>query len=215
VVNRAFVLGEEEREKFVEMMRCHEHFCGVRVLTYCVLSNHLHLLPAVPRRPAVLPGDAELLARAKALYTPQALGALCWRLEHWRKEGADAALEALRGQVCWRMWNLGFYMKGLKQRFGGWFNRRSGRLGTLWEERVKSVLVEGGKALAVIAACIDLIPVRAGLVSDPKDWRWSGFGAALGGHAQGAEWIARGHAAAPGAGNWGKGGAGGLPGIRL
>ena len=30
VVNRDFVLGEEEREQFVEMMRCHEHFCGAR-----------------------------------------------------------------------------------------------------------------------------------------------------------------------------------------
>ncbi len=44
VVNREYVLGEEEREQFVEMMRCYEHFCGVRVLTYCVMSNHFHLL---------------------------------------------------------------------------------------------------------------------------------------------------------------------------
>ena len=58
VVNRDFVLGEEEREQFVEMMRCYEHFCGVRVLTYCVLSNHFHVLLAVPRRPAELPGRA-------------------------------------------------------------------------------------------------------------------------------------------------------------
>ena len=79
------------------------------------------------------------------------------------------------------MWDLGSYMKALKQRFGGWFNRRSGRRGTLWEERFTSVLVEGGEALAVIAAYIDLNPVRAGLVRDPKDWRWSGFGAAFGG----------------------------------
>jgi len=181
VVNREFVIGEEERERFVEMMRCYEHFCGVRVLTYCVLSNHFHLLLAVPRRPAALPGDAELLSRAKAVYTPQALGTLRWRLEHWRKDGAHAEVESLRGQVCRRMWDLSFYMKGLKQRFGGWFNRRTGRRGTLWEERFKSVLVEGGEALAVIAAYIDLNPVRAGIVADPKDWRWSGFGAALGG----------------------------------
>jgi len=181
VVNRTFVLGEQERERFVEMMRCYEHFCGVRVLTYGVLSNHFHLLLASPRRPAQLPGDEELLARAKAVYSPQALAMLRWKLEQWRKDGALAQVEALRSQVCARMWDLGSYMKGLKQRFGGWFNRRSGRRGTLWEERFKSVLVEGGEALAVIAAYIDLNSVRAGLVGDPKDWRWSGYGAALGG----------------------------------
>jgi putative addiction module CopG family antidote len=30
LVNREFVLGEEERERLVEMMRCSKYFCGVR-----------------------------------------------------------------------------------------------------------------------------------------------------------------------------------------
>ena len=33
VVDRQFVLGPEEREKFVEFMREYERFCGVRVIT--------------------------------------------------------------------------------------------------------------------------------------------------------------------------------------
>ncbi len=36
-------------------------------------------------------------------------------------------------------------------------------------------------ALAVVAAYIDLNPVRAGLVQDPKEYRFSGYGEALGG----------------------------------
>jgi hypothetical protein len=44
------------------------------------------------------------------------------------------------------------------------------------------VLVEGaGQALATIAAYIDLNPVRAGIVSDPKDYRWGGYAEATGG----------------------------------
>ena len=38
-----------------------------------------------------------------------------------------------------------------------------------------------GKSLAIMAAYIDLNPVRAGLVIDPKDYRWSGYGAAVSG----------------------------------
>jgi putative transposase len=38
--------------------------------------------------------------------------------------------------------------------------------------------------LSEVAAYIDLNPVRAGLVSDPKDYRWSGYGEAMGGSAQ-------------------------------
>ena len=38
-----------------------------------------------------------------------------------------------------------------------------------------------GCALATIAAYIDLNPVRAGMVADPKEYRWSGYGEAVGG----------------------------------
>ncbi|MBL9126449.1 MAG: chemotaxis protein CheW, partial [Verrucomicrobiales bacterium] len=69
-----------------------------------------------------------------------------------------------------------------KQRFTQWYNVRVGRKGTLWEDRFKSVLVDGaGRALATMAAYIDLNPVRAGIVRDPKDYRWSGYGEAMAG----------------------------------
>jgi len=49
-------------------------------------------------------------------------------------------------------------------------------------DRFKSVLVEGkGDPLRTMAAYIDLNPVRAGLVKDPKDYRWCGYAEALGG----------------------------------
>ncbi len=71
-------------------------------------------------------------------------------------------------------------MKLLKQRFSQWHNARNARKGTLWEERFRSVLVDGaGEALLTMAAYIDLNPVRAGIVQDPKDYRWSGYGEAL------------------------------------
>jgi hypothetical protein len=48
-------------------------------------------------------------------------------------------------------------------------------------ERFKSVLVEDGEALRTMALYIDLNPLRAGLVADPKDYRWTGYGEACGG----------------------------------
>ena len=51
-------------------------------------------------------------------------------------------------------------MQDVKQAFSVWSNKRVGRLGTLWEERFRSVSVEGvGEALAPMAACIDLNPI--------------------------------------------------------
>ena len=54
VVDRQFVLGREEKDMFVRMMRQYETFCGVRVLSYCIMSNHFHLLfgqfEVIPKR---------------------------------------------------------------------------------------------------------------------------------------------------------------------
>jgi hypothetical protein len=72
-------------------------------------------------------------------------------------------------------------MKTLKQRFSLWYNKKHGRRGTLWEARYKSVLVENGYAARTMAAYIDLNPVRAGMVRDPKDYRWSGYAEAVAG----------------------------------
>jgi hypothetical protein len=83
------------------------------------------------------------------------------------------------------MHDLSEFMKSLLQRFTRWFNRTHQRTGTLWEERYKSVIVEGGVASKTIAAYIDLNPVRAGMVKDPADYRWSSYGEAIGGGAKG------------------------------
>jgi hypothetical protein len=99
-----------------------------------------------------------------------------------RGAGDDAGAERLRERFLRRMWNLASFMQGVKQRYSQWFNARNDRAGTLWEERFKSVLVEGtGQTLSTMAAYIDLNPVRAGIVKDPADYRWSGYAEAVAG----------------------------------
>ena len=83
------------------------------------------------------------------------------------------------------MHDLGQFMKGLLQRFTQWFNARHKRTGTLWEQRFKSVIVESGTAARTMAAYIDLNPVRAGMVEDPAEYRWSSYGEAVGGGKKG------------------------------
>jgi hypothetical protein len=82
----------------------------------------------------------------------------------------------MKASFTYRMGDVSEFIKTLKQRFTQWFNKRQGRRGTLWEERFKSVLMEGrGHVLATMAAYIDLNAVRAGLVKDPKDFRFCGY----------------------------------------
>jgi len=51
VVDRRFVFGDAEREHFRMCMWMQENFSGCRVLSYCVMSNHFHILLEVPPMP--------------------------------------------------------------------------------------------------------------------------------------------------------------------
>ena len=44
VVDRRFAFEALERQKFRQFLGEYAAFCGVRILTWCVLSNHFHLL---------------------------------------------------------------------------------------------------------------------------------------------------------------------------
>lgn len=91
---------------------------------------------------------------------------------------ALAKLDAIKKRFC----DLSTFVKEVKERYSRWFNKRRGRKGTLWMDRYKSVMVEGqGEPLHTMAAYIDLNPVRAGLVEDPKDYRWSVYAEAVSG----------------------------------
>jgi len=182
VVDRRFVFDEVEKERFVALMRECERFCRVRVLTYCVMSNHFHILVEVPQRPEILPGPEEILEELKRLSGHQFPDSVRQRFEMYREHQDEAGLAAYLASFHARMYDVSAFMKLLKQRTTQGYNGRHGRKGTLWEDRFKSVLVEGaGQALATMAAYIDLNPVRAGVVMDPKDYRWSGYGEAMGG----------------------------------
>jgi putative transposase len=182
IVNRDFVLQRPEREMFSALMRMYEKLCQVRVVTFCVLSNHFHLLVEVPQRPEVMPGEEEVLRIIAGSLGKTTAYLVRVQLQQLREAGAPEAAQRVLNSWTTRMWDISAFMKSLKQRFTQWFNKQHGRKGTLWEERYKSTLVEGGgDALAMTAAYIDLNPVRAGLVKDPKDYRWCGYAQAVAG----------------------------------
>jgi putative transposase len=163
-------------------------FCGIKVVTYCLMGNHFHLLAEVPHRDTWLQrfeepaGEAKLLEHLSVLYSKAYVGLLRDELSDLRTRGMAALAEQKLAAVKKRFCNLSLFVKEVKERFSRWFNKRHGRRGTLWMDRFKSVLVEGkGETLRTMAAYIDLNPVRAGLVKDPTAYRWCGFSEALGG----------------------------------
>ncbi len=158
------------------------------------MSNHFHLLVEVPPRPKERVSDEWILEKLALLYSPQQLADVRHQLGLFARvdtEKGREEYEAYREKFLYRMWDLGQFMKTLKQRFTQWYNRHHGVKGTLWEQQYKSVIVESGEAARVMAAYIDLNPVRAGIVQDPKDYRWCGYAEAVVGATYREEKLAR------------------------
>jgi putative transposase len=185
VVDRRFVFGDAEREHFRMFMRMQENFSGCRVLSYCVMSNHFHVLLEVPPMPEGGISDELLLKRLSAIQTEAFVAGVAKEIAEARKAGREELVAEIHGRFTYRMHSLSEFMKTLLQRFTRWFNRTHQRSGTLWEERYKSVIVESGIAARTMAAYIDLNPVRAGMVADPAEYRWSSYGEAVGGGPKG------------------------------
>lgn len=172
-------------------MRKHERFCRLRVVSYCVMDNHFHLLVEEPQGGVLEMSDATFLEHLRRNVSSFEYADTRQKLLAWRKYEDEAPADKLKASYLRRMGNVSFFMKGLKQEFTQWFNRTHKRSGTLWESRFKSVLINGmdAEALTMMSAYIDLNPVRAGIVSHPADYRWCSYSKACAGEMSAREGI--------------------------
>lgn len=165
---------------FVWLMRRLATFCGIRILTYALMSNHYHILCEVPEPYAL--SDQELLHRIEVLYGRAQRDNVADQLRQCIEQGASNELvHEIRDRFLRRMFDISIFNKELKGRFAQWYNKCHDRFGTLWAERFKSLVVEPGNALKFVGAYIDLNPVSARLCNDPKDYRYCGYAEALAG----------------------------------
>ncbi|MCC5807385.1 MAG: transposase [Opitutales bacterium] len=179
------LLEEAEREVWVHALERAARFSGVEVITYCCLGNHFHILVRIDPTARDC-SDTELVDRFAALYGT-ARAAWCGLdasgLAHALAQGGTPEAQRLRERLRARMGDVSEFMRTLRQRYTKWYNRTHQTAGTLWSERFGSVLVQDIPWLvALVAAYIDLNPVRAGLAPLPGEYRWSGYTAALAGN---------------------------------
>jgi len=71
--------------------------------------------------------------------------------------------------------NLALLMKRVSGRQTRYVNKIERRSGTLWEGRYKSSLIKEDDYLLACCRYIELNPVRAGIVKEPAEYRWSSY----------------------------------------
>ena len=194
-------LNDMEKEIFRKTMRSVADFTGVEVLTYALMDNHIHLLLKVPEKCEI--AEEDILRRIRALYGKEWATNVAFELKQLCEDDREAEAEALLRSYTYRIHDLSQFMKMLMQRFTASYNKRHGLRGHLWEERFRSILVEGKPdAISMIAGYIELNAVRVGIVEDPKDFLFCGYGEAVAGNRRARKGILSICALLGHSGNW-------------
>lgn len=171
------MLFKEDADKcaFLSILERSAHFSGVEVLSYALLDNHFHLLVKVPERESV--PSTEFRLRLEALYGSDRAQRLLDRWVRWEASGRGVEVAKERDRLLRRMYDLGQFMKTLKEWHSRQYREAHGWEGTLWRGRYKSILVcESYLALRTLALYIAMNPVRAGIVRKGTDSLWTSYG---------------------------------------
>jgi len=119
-VNRdALFLEPADYERFLLALGQVRADSGCRLLAYCLMTNHVHLVLRATEEP------------------------------------------------------IGAVVKRLGVRYSGWFNRKYGRVGHLFQDRFRSQAVEDDSYFVALIRYVWNNPVEAGLVERPEQYLWS------------------------------------------
>ena len=180
IAHRVYFLKEEERNDFQELMLRVAHFCGLRLLGWCIMENHFHILVYLPT-PEALPQD-EVISRYRSLSGVMGRDDLACDFDRWARQGETGAMlidDAVR-RLRNRMYSIAWFMKLVKQWFTEGYNSRNSHKGTMWESTYHDrVISDPDSQAAHDCLCyIHLNPIRAAITSDFGAYPWSSLTAA-------------------------------------
>jgi putative transposase len=66
-------------------------------------------------------------------------------------------------------------MKGINLSYAQYYKFRYKHIGHFWQDRYKSIIISKDDYLLACGSYVELNPVRAGIVKDPRDYKWSSY----------------------------------------
>jgi putative transposase len=78
-------------------------------------------------------------------------------------------------------------MKSIGEEYTRHYNRKYGRVGTLWAGRYRAIPLQDERQWFTCLRYVEQNPVRAGMVSRPEDYRWSSYHVHAGGEP--SDWL--------------------------
>lgn len=170
--NKVFLFSKGQvKTCLVDLLKRAAAFSGIELKAYVAMDNHFHIVCKVTRSEEKVPRE-ELLRRYEILKGKLKAVKLADRWSELAAAGFDATLEAEEEQLRRRMNDISEFMKTFKEEFHILYKRDHECYGGIWSGRFKSTLIEDGDYLAMCKRYVELNPVRAGIVTQVKDYRW-------------------------------------------
>lgn len=174
-VRRAFLAGEDaktgvdygfRREWIRRRMEALASVFAVDVLSYAILSNHIHII--LRNRPDVVKAwdDKQVALRWLRVFPGQ-------RMEEHLADTTDTEVETLANnrdritQIRQRMSDISWFMRSLCEPIARLANKQDECTGRFWEGRFKALRITDESALLACAMYVDLNPVRAAMAESP------------------------------------------------
>jgi REP element-mobilizing transposase RayT len=173
VAGGELLFNEGDKECFLRLLERFAVGFFVEIHAFCIMSNHFHILATGLEKEARSASKEELFRRYRLIFGQDADPPVGRYDTSGRViPDADKGVERLRR----RLGSISRFVQELKQTFSRFYNKKYDRVGYLWGDRFKGVIVSKGEAQLACSAYIDLNPVRAGIVKKPEDYRWSSLG---------------------------------------
>ena len=158
--SKQYPFGDMEKAHFLKKLKNTLCLYSIECISAVVMSNHYHLILFVPKKTL---SKAEMFSR----------------IQKFRKNKnvfSEDDYYCLRRREMSN--DLSSFMKELQQGYTCWFNRTREfkRRGTLWEQRFKCAKLADKESLSTCLQYIELNPVRANIVQDPGDYKFSSYG---------------------------------------
>jgi hypothetical protein len=175
-VRRAYLAGVDEksgvdysfrREWIRRRMEALASVFGIDVLTYAIMSNHLHLI--LRNRPDVVEAwsNEEAALRWLRVFPGR-------RLDEQLAEPTEEDVKTLArnskrmAEVRRRLSDISWFMRALSEPIARLANKQDECTGRFWEGRFKAQRIVDEAGLLACAMYVDLNPIRAAMVESPE-----------------------------------------------
>ncbi len=161
--NQEYAFGELQKIKLEEMLWRLDSIYLTEVVSYCIMSNHIHIVLMRDNKADVNMSLKEAALRYQSYYNlAETPDARTFEVKKFRK----------------RINNVSEFMRDLQRQFTWWYNHRQQlkRKGSLWGKGFKNVTLKSYKAFVECMKYVELNSVRGKMVKTPGEYKFSSWG---------------------------------------